>query len=159
MKDLLEVIEERKEEFVESGADLEHDRWGKWQAYMHSKMVEHSNGKGEFVCLPVGLYRRWERQIATTYKDLSETEKESDREQVRPYLPLVESHTKAILTNVVERLRLEKRDQDAPKEGDPHFTGCGGCGADYPAICGCREVNHALQTQIDYLEDILEKLG
>lgn len=48
-----------------------------------------------------------------------------------------------------ELMRLaegEKRDQDAPKENDPHFTGCGGCGGAYPAICGCKEVNQALDT-------------
>jgi hypothetical protein len=33
---------------------------------------------------------RWERQINTQYPDLAADEKESDREQVRKYLPLLE---------------------------------------------------------------------
>jgi hypothetical protein len=37
--------------------------------------------------------QKWEKQIATSYVDLSESEKESDREQVRKYLPLI---TKAL---------------------------------------------------------------
>lgn len=81
--------EKWEKEFIEKGAAIEHSRWARWQAYMHSKFVEHSDGKGEFVCLPVELYRRWERQISTPYSELSEQEKESDREQVRPYIPLV----------------------------------------------------------------------
>jgi hypothetical protein len=87
-----EVSEGWEKEFVEKGADLEHTRWAKWQAYLHSKCVEHENGKGEWVCFPAELYKRWERQINTPYAELSEAEKESDREQVRPYLPLI-SHT------------------------------------------------------------------
>ena len=80
---------ERIEGLMEQLADIEHERWGKWQAYMHSKCVEHENGKGEWVCFPAELYRRWERQINTPYAELSEAEKESDREQVRPYLKLI----------------------------------------------------------------------
>ena len=75
-----------KKELIEKWAGIEHDRWSKWQNYIHSKFVEHSNGKGEFVCLSIKLLRHWERQIATDYEDLSEREKESDREQVYPYI-------------------------------------------------------------------------
>jgi hypothetical protein len=82
-------IVERVEGLMEQLADIEHERWSKWQAYMHSKCVEHENGKGEWVCFPAELYARWERQINTPYAELSEAEKESDREQVRPYLKLI----------------------------------------------------------------------
>jgi hypothetical protein len=40
--------------------------------------------------IPADLVKRWELLIATPYSELSETEKESDREQVRKYLPLIE---------------------------------------------------------------------
>lgn len=36
--------------------------------------------------IPPNLVTKWERQIATPYFELSEKEKESDREQVRKYL-------------------------------------------------------------------------
>lgn len=39
--------------------------------------------------LPADLVQRWEKQIAMSYADLTESEKESDREQVRRYLPLI----------------------------------------------------------------------
>ena len=32
---------------------------------------------------------QWEKQIATHYSELSDREKESDREQVRKYLPVI----------------------------------------------------------------------
>jgi len=79
-----QLIEEK--DIIEHFANLEHERWSKWQKYMHSKFVEHSDGKGDYVCLPTELFRRWERQINTPYADLSEQEKQSDREQVMPYV-------------------------------------------------------------------------
>jgi len=48
------------------------------------------------------------------------------------------------LKQAAEAMEVLKRDQNKKKESDPHFTGCGGCGEDYPAICGCREVNQVL---------------
>lgn len=94
--------EEWEKEFVEKGANLEHARWAKWQKYLHSKCVEHENGKGEWVCFPAELFRRWERQINTPYSELSEQEKESDRKEVGSYLPLI----RTLLTQ--ERTRLKE---------------------------------------------------
>ena len=78
---------------------------------MHSKFFEHLNGNGEFVCLPVELYKRWERQINTAYGELSEQEKESDRKQVYPYIDAMKEYA--------EHIRLKTIDEAigcAPKE-------------------------------------------
>lgn len=89
------LIAEQTNDFVEKGADLEHDRWSRWQKYMMSKMVEEErfeNGQhfktGNYI-LPKEFVERWFRQIDTSYKDLSEPEKESDRKETRNYLPLL----------------------------------------------------------------------
>lgn len=82
--------EDWEKEFIEQGAHLEHERWAKWQTYLHSKCVEHENGKGEWVCFPAERFKHWERQINTPYSELSENEKESDRAEVRQYLPLIQ---------------------------------------------------------------------
>jgi len=86
-----EKLTEALDKLMEELASLEHERWSKWQKYMHSKCVEHENGKGEFVCLPADSFRRWERQINTPYAELTEAEKESDRAEVRPYLELIKA--------------------------------------------------------------------
>lgn len=71
---------------VEELAALEHERWSHWQRYMHGKGIRQPDGS---LVLPVELVAQWERQISTGYADLGDDEKESDREQVRRYLPLI----------------------------------------------------------------------
>jgi hypothetical protein len=53
---------------------------------MHNKGERLADGS---LVLPAELVRRWEHQMATPYDKLGEAEKESDREQVRRYLPSV----------------------------------------------------------------------
>jgi|ERR1700677_1321914 hypothetical protein len=72
---------------VEELAALEHERWAHWQKYVHEKGQRRPDGS---VLLPTDLVARWERQINTQYSDLTAEEQESDREQVRKYLPLLE---------------------------------------------------------------------
>ena len=81
-------IEDLLENLVEQLAAVEHERWSHWQRYLHSKGVRQSDGS---LLLPADLVARWERQIDTKYADLDDHERESDREQVRKYLPLIAS--------------------------------------------------------------------
>ena len=71
---------------IETLAAIEHQRWSRWQQYMHSKGVRNDDGS---MVIPADLVRRWEQQIASPYAELSETEKESDREQVMEYLSVI----------------------------------------------------------------------
>jgi hypothetical protein len=79
-------IEARLNGMVEELAAIEHERWAHWQRYLHGKGVRQPDGS---LLLAADLVGRWEIQIATPYSDLSEAEKESDREQVRRYLPRI----------------------------------------------------------------------
>jgi hypothetical protein len=81
-----EVPQEVLDRLMEALAGVEHERWSHWQGYMHSKCKRASDGS---LIIPRELVDQWERQLATPYSDLSEAEKESDREQVRRYLPLI----------------------------------------------------------------------
>ena len=72
---------------VDALAAIEHERWSHWQHYMHSKCIPQGQDGG--LLIPADLVRRWERQMATAYSNLPEAAKESDREQVRKYLPLI----------------------------------------------------------------------
>ena len=71
---------------IDALADIEHERWSHWQRHMHHKGVRQSDGS---LLIPPDLVAQWDRQIATPYAKLSEEEKESDREQVRKYLPTI----------------------------------------------------------------------
>ena len=71
---------------VDRLAAIEHERWSHWQRYMHSKGIRQSDGT---LVLPAEFVERWDRQAATAYSNLSATERESDREQVKRYLPII----------------------------------------------------------------------
>lgn len=69
---------------IERLAAIEHERWSHWQRHLHAQCVPASDGS---LVIPADLVRHWARQMSTQYEQLSEQEKESDREQVRKYLP------------------------------------------------------------------------
>jgi hypothetical protein len=63
-------------------ATLEHERWAHWQRWMHDQGHRRDGvGAARMLILPAELADRWERQIATPYADLSEAEKDSDRQE------------------------------------------------------------------------------
>jgi hypothetical protein len=72
-------------------AAIEHERWAHWQAYLHSKGRRLPDGA---LLLPADLVTHWERQIATPYEELSEIEKDSDRDQVDRYLSVIKEALK-----------------------------------------------------------------
>ena len=76
-----------RDELLEVLAALEHGRWSDWQAYVHSR-AEWMTTHGP-VMLSGPLVLGWQRQIATPYADLTEQERDSDREQVMRYWPLL----------------------------------------------------------------------
>lgn len=79
-----EILESQR--VVEQLASIEHDRWAHWQRYIHTHCERRADGS---LVIPPDLVARWERQIETAFVDLSEDERESDRQQVRKYLPVV----------------------------------------------------------------------
>jgi hypothetical protein len=73
---------------MEELAAIEHERWSHWQGYMYGKSLRQPDGS---LVLPSELVSQWEMQMTTKYEGLDDKEKESDREQVRRYLPLIAS--------------------------------------------------------------------
>lgn len=73
-------------ELMEALAALEHERWSRWQRYLHSRCEVRADGA---LVIPAELVARWEDQISRPYDALTDTEKESDRDQVRSYLPAI----------------------------------------------------------------------
>lgn len=73
-------------ELLEKLAAIEHERWAHWQQYMHDQCRRADDGS---LTIPAELAQRWQTQISTPYGDLTEAEKDSDREQVRRFLPTI----------------------------------------------------------------------
>lgn len=77
-------VREMVEGNIEKWAEFEHIRWAKWQNYLHSHLTW--NNDIQAWVLPHEWKDRWQMQINTPYQNLTEKEKDSDREQVRPYI-------------------------------------------------------------------------
>lgn len=90
-EDLERRVGEKLRAIEEQLAALEHERWSHWQSYMHSQCEPQSDGS---LRIPPALVERWTRQMTTRFDRLSANEKESDREQVRRYLPVILSALK-----------------------------------------------------------------
>ncbi len=74
-------------DIIEILSKVAHERWAHWQKYLHSVCKRNEDGS---LTIPKEKVERWERQIKTEYKDLSEKEKDSDREQAYEYLKALE---------------------------------------------------------------------
>ena len=68
----------RDNEIIEKLAEYEHDRWSRWQKYLFSKCIINEDGS---MTIPKEFVERWTRQTNTSYIDLSELEKDSDRKE------------------------------------------------------------------------------
>lgn len=86
----LDHLTAKQKELIEKLAAIEHKRWAHWQRYLHSQCLENGDGS---LTIPANLVKKWNKQIDTDYFSLTESEKDSDREQVMKYLPLLNSST------------------------------------------------------------------
>ena len=86
--------------FIEQGAEIEHNRWSRWQSYLFSKSEWTKDG----YLIPKELCFRWQKQIDTPYSELSEKEKESDKKEVENYLP--------ILYELLEKIKYKDKIED-----------------------------------------------
>ncbi len=93
------------EELKEKLAAIEHQRWSDWQKWCNAVIREHIDSPKA----TEARLKLWDEQIATPYKDLKEYEKDSDREQVERYWPLVEEYyTNKFLEIVGERPEMQE---------------------------------------------------
>ena len=73
-------------EIREQLADVQHDIWAHWMRYLFYKCVKNDDGSAT---IPAPLVERWQRQMNTPYAELSEREKDSDREQADKVLAVL----------------------------------------------------------------------
>jgi hypothetical protein len=94
------------DELLEELAALEHEQWAHWTKHMLNVLLPLMLPEPPEGVLPDfdGLARakdaweRWYRQISTKYEDLSEAERESDREWARNALQIIHRHVDADLS-------------------------------------------------------------
>ena len=75
-----------EQELIEQLADKEHASWSHWMDYLFSQCK--STVEGDAI-IPCDLAIRWRRQADTSYADLTEREKQSDRDEVAHILPII----------------------------------------------------------------------
>ncbi len=59
-------------------AALAHEQWSGWMRYMLGKCTENPDGS---ITVPAGYVRALKRQMNTPYAELTEGERDSDREE------------------------------------------------------------------------------
>lgn len=78
-----------EQELIEALADKEHARWARWMDYLFSKCERQSDGS---LVIPANRVDHWQHEIDTSYADLPERYKQSDREEVAHILPIIEEY-------------------------------------------------------------------
>lgn len=75
-----------EQKLIEELADKEHVSWARWVRYLFTRCYETYDGN---YVIPCELVDRWRRQMNTPYAELSEQEKQSDRNEVAHILPII----------------------------------------------------------------------
>lgn len=70
-------------------AELAHKQWSGWIEYMFSKGIKLPDGG---LYLPAWAVDRWMRQAKTQYKDLSNSEKDSDRKEADKFIEVFKAN-------------------------------------------------------------------
>ncbi len=78
-------MSEKVVELREKLAELAHEQWSNWMEYLFSKSVSKAGGA---CMIPSWAVKRWKRQMKTSYCDLPEEEKDSDREEADKFLEI-----------------------------------------------------------------------
>jgi hypothetical protein len=93
-------------ELIEKLAAIEHERWASWQGWLHSHAEPQFRGESKKALLLSASYvENLERRIATPYDQLSEAEKQSDRDQVMRYLHLVRDYYTSLIKPTISEVQ------------------------------------------------------
>ena len=63
-----------------------HFTWARWMKYLFENSINNNNGT---VTIPKWAVDKWIRQMSTSYNNLSEKEKESDRMEADKILEII----------------------------------------------------------------------
>jgi hypothetical protein len=83
VKRILEVDTKPVNPLRERFAKIAHDAWVGWMEYLFSKCTFNDDGSAT---IPKELVDWWKSEIETSYENLNEAQKESDRKEADKYL-------------------------------------------------------------------------
>ena len=94
------------EEYRERIAAVQHEIWSHWMRYLFSVCPPDSFGNG---IIPAEKAQRWQRQMNTDYANLTDKERESDRDQADKVLAERDAEIAALRQQVAELQATEKK--------------------------------------------------
>ncbi len=111
----MKSIDDLQADLIEKLADAEHASWAHWMEYLFSKcqptLIEYEDDtmSRSVLVIPEWGVERWTQQVETPYAELSEQEKQSDRNEVAKIIPIIEDYVdqriQKALTDVIERVK------------------------------------------------------
>ena len=85
--DILFIKQEKGNAMLrEQLAEVQHEIWACWMSYLFRISIQNEDGT---YTIPADKVEQWKRQIQTLYSELSEQEKEGDREQADKVLSIL----------------------------------------------------------------------
>ena len=78
---------EKGKELREALATVSHEIWAHWMTYLFTQCEDEIDGTGYVITFDIA--RHWLRQIRTPYANLTEREKDGDREQADKILEVL----------------------------------------------------------------------
>jgi len=93
---------------IEELADLEHKQWSHWTKYMLDKLYSLFSPDALADENELTDLKRWNKQIKTEYKDLTEKEKDSDREWAIKVKEIICSKRISQLQEIIKKLEEMK---------------------------------------------------
>ena len=73
------------DEIREALAAIQHEIWSHWMKHLFAVCVD----MGDHLLIPKSLWDKWHRQTITSYANLADAEKESDRQQADKVMALL----------------------------------------------------------------------
>src|SRR5713101_678307 len=90
-------VSEPEQVLIEKLADKEHASWTRWMEYLFSRCLRQYDGS---LVMGRTLVERWQRQVDTPYAQLTEQEKQSDRDEVAHILPIIDEYMKQAIVAI-----------------------------------------------------------
>lgn len=112
-------IQNKWELLREKLADIEHQRWSDWMEFViDSSIISGDDNIGiRTIGVETKRFDRWKEQMETDYDDLTEKEKDSDREQVDRYFPLLKEFLSSQLEEIKKEIEELKFDEEIQNDG------------------------------------------